>query len=132
MDTSKYLETFTYVNLSNSDRRALEMPAELVEYIEHLNRYFKYVFPQDRLDLVYKVDRIDPHDTKYSYILFYLIIDDSAIHTYEMLDLAKVQDEMEGMSQSALSSDFGILNEWVHFEDIKDDFYVVVQVDMEL
>ena len=48
MDTSKYLETFIYVNLSNSDRRALEMPAELVEYIEHLNRHFKYIFPKAR------------------------------------------------------------------------------------
>lgn len=132
MDTSKYLETFRYVNLSNSDRKALEMPAELVEYIEHLNRYFKYVFPQNRLDLAYKVGRIDPNDTKYSYILFYLILDDSAIHTYEMLDLAKVQDEMEGMSKAALTPDFGILDEWVHFEDIEDDFYVVVQVDMKL
>ena len=131
MDTSKYLETFTYVNLSNSDRRALEMPAELVEYVKHLNTFFKYIFPQDKLALAYKVDRIDPHDTKYSYILFYLILDDSVIQTYEMLDLAKVQDEMERMSQAALSPDFGILNEWVHFEDIKDDFYVVVQVDME-
>lgn len=130
MDTSKYLETFTYVNLSNSDRRSLEMPAELVEYIEHLDTFFKYIFPQGRLDLAYKVDRIDPHDTKYSYILFYLILDDSAIQTYEMLDLAKVQDEMEGMSKADLTSN--LLNEWVHFEDIKDDFYVVVQVDMKL
>lgn len=130
MDTSKYSEKFIYVNLSN-DRRSLEMPTELVEYIEHLNRHFKYVFPQDKLYLAYKVDRIDPQDTNYSYILLYLILDQSAINTYEMLDLAKVQDEMKGMSKAALTPNFGILNEGVHFEDIEDDFYVVVQVDMK-
>lgn len=132
MDTSKYFETFTYVNLANSDRRALEMPAELVEYIEHLNRHFKFTFPQNKLALAYKVDRIDHRDTQYSYILFYLILDESEVANYELLDLSKVQDRMEELSQSALTPDFGILNEWVHFEDIKDDFYVVVQVDMEL
>ena len=130
MDTSKYSEKFIYVNLSN-DRRSLEMPAELVEYIKHLDTHFKYVFPQDKLNLAYKVDRIDPQDTKYSYILLYLILDQSAINTYEMLDLAKVQDEMKGMSKAALTPNFGILNEGVHFEDIEDDFYVVVQVDMK-
>ena len=131
MDTSKYFETFTYVNLSNSDRRALEMPAELVEYIEHLNKFFKFTFPQNKLALAYKVDRVDHRDTQYSYILFYLILDESEVANYELLDLSKIQDKMEELSQSALSPDFGILNEWVHFEDIKDDFYVVVQVDME-